>query len=114
MKGNQLEMTLLFDYYGDLLTEKQKTCFDLYYNQDLSLSEIAEQAGISRQGVHDTLVRAEAQLEQFEAAVGCIARAAAVQEAAERIEAAAASLKELPQARKDAETILRACEALKE
>lgn len=110
MKGNQLEMTLLFDYYGDLLTEKQKTCFDLYYNQDLSLSEIAEQAGISRQGVHDTLARAEAQLEQFESVLGCVARAAAVQRAAETIERACAQLPDLPQT----ETILRSCRVLKE
>ena len=110
MKSDQLEMTLLFDYYGDLLTEKQKTCFDLHYNQDLSLSEIAEQAGISRQGVHDTLVRAEVQLEQFEAAVGCIARAQAVQRAAEKIDAACEQIRDLPQT----ETILQACEILKE
>ena len=114
MKGNQLEMTLLFDYYGDLLTEKQKTCFDLYYNQDLSLSEIAEQAGISRQGVHDTLARAEVQLAQLEAAVGCIARAQDVQRAADEIEAAAVRLRELPQAQNDVQTILRFCRALKE
>ena len=62
MKHSALEMTLLLDYYGELLTEKQKTCFDLYYNQDLSLGEIAEEAGISRQGVHDSLARAEAVL----------------------------------------------------
>ena len=60
MKSDALTMTLLFDYYGDLLTEKQRTFFDLHYNQDLSLSEIAEDAGITRQGVHDTLARAEA------------------------------------------------------
>ena len=62
MKQDAYAMTLLFDYYGELLTEKQKTCFDLYYNQDLSLSEIAEEAGITRQGVHDTLARAESVL----------------------------------------------------
>ena len=62
MKHDALTMALLYDYYGELLTEKQRTCFDLYYNQDLSLSEIAEDLGVTRQGVHDTLVRAEAQL----------------------------------------------------
>ena len=62
MKHDALTMALLYDYYGELLTEKQRTCFDLYYNQDLSLSEIAEDLGVTRQGVHDTLARAEAQL----------------------------------------------------
>ena len=57
MKQDAYAMTLLFDYYGELLTEKQKTCFDLYYNQDLSLSEIAEEAGITRQGVRYTGAR---------------------------------------------------------
>ena len=58
MKHDALTMALLYDYYGELLTEKQQTCFDLYYNQDLSLSEIAEDLGVTRQGVHDTLARA--------------------------------------------------------
>lgn len=57
MKHDALTMALLYDYYGELLTEKQRTCFDLYYNQDLSLSEIAEDLGVTRQGVHDTLAR---------------------------------------------------------
>ena len=43
-----LEMTLLFDYYGDLLTDRQKECFELRYYQDLSLGEIGEELGISR------------------------------------------------------------------
>ena len=47
-----LEMTLLFDYYGELLTEKQRACVDMRYNQDLSLGEIAQELGISRQGVY--------------------------------------------------------------
>ena len=62
MKQDALQMSLLLDYYGELLSQKQRTCFDLYYNQDLSLSEIAEEAGITRQGVHDTLARAESVL----------------------------------------------------
>ena len=81
MKQDKFSMTLLFDYYGELLTEKQKTCFDLYYNQDLSLSEIAAEAHISRQGVHDTLARAEALLENFEQKTGCVARDVHVRQA---------------------------------
>ena len=51
---------MLYDFYGELLTDRQKEFFDLYYNEDLSLSEIAENAEISRQGVRDVIVRAEA------------------------------------------------------
>ena len=59
MKATPLEMSLLFDFYGETLTEKQRELFDLYYNEDLSLSEIAEHAGITRQGVRDSIKRAE-------------------------------------------------------
>ena len=45
-----LEMTLLFDYYGELLTEKQRACVDMRYNQDLSLGEIAQELGVSQIG----------------------------------------------------------------
>ena len=53
MKNQTYRMTMLFDFYGELLTDRQKEFFDLYYNEDLSLSEIAENEGISRQGVRD-------------------------------------------------------------
>ena len=69
-----LEMTLLFDYYGDLLTERQRQCFDLRYNQDLSLSEIAQELQVSRQGVYDNLNRAEALLRNMEDKTGCVRR----------------------------------------
>ena len=47
MKNQTYRMTMLFDFYGELLTERQREFFDLYYNEDLSLSEIAENSGIS-------------------------------------------------------------------
>ena len=56
------ELILLYDYYGDLLTDRQKECFELRYNQDLSLGEIGQELGISRQGVFDNLSRTEALL----------------------------------------------------
>lgn len=61
-----LSFSVLFDFYGKMLTEKQQTIMDCYYNKDLSLSEIAENEGISRQGVHDSIKRAEAQLLDME------------------------------------------------
>ncbi len=74
MEGKKVHMALLYDFYGDLLTEKQRRLFDLYHNDDLSLSEIAELEGISRQGVRDVLVRAEAQLTETEEKTGIIRR----------------------------------------
>ena len=59
MKNQTYRMTMLFDFYGEVLTDRQKEFFDLYYNEDLSLAEIAENSGISRQGVRDVIVRAE-------------------------------------------------------
>ena len=85
MRSDALTMTLLYDYYGELLTEKQRGLFDLYYNQDYSLSEIASAAGISRQGVHDTLARAEELLEGYERSLGCIARDRLLQKALDTI-----------------------------
>ena len=69
-----LEMILLFDYYGDLLTDRQKLCLDMHYNQDLSLAEIAQEAGVSRQGVHDMLTRAAQRLFDMEEKLGMAAR----------------------------------------
>ena len=74
MKGKPLEMSLLFDFYGETLTEKQRELFDLYYNEDLSLAEIAEHAGITRQGVRDSIKRAEHVLGEMESKLGLVAR----------------------------------------
>ena len=67
--------TMLFDFYGDLLTEKQRECYDLHFNQDLSLQEIAEQYGASRQAVWDLVRRAEGVLREIEEKTGLVARA---------------------------------------
>ena len=64
--GKNLEISLLLDFYGDMLTEKQRDMVDYYYNDDLSLSEIAENEGITRQGVRDSIKRAEAQMMEME------------------------------------------------
>ena len=67
-------MALLFDFYGDVLTDRQKEFYDLYYNEDLSLAEIAENYGITRQGVRDVIVRAETILTDLEDKTGLIRR----------------------------------------
>ena len=66
MKNQAYRMALLYDFYGDMLTDRQKEFYDLYYNEDLSLAEIAENYGISRQGVRDVIVRAEAAMTEIE------------------------------------------------
>ncbi len=60
----------LLDYYGALLPERQRDALGLYYNDDLSLSEIADELGISRQGVRDAIKRGEAELSELENALG--------------------------------------------
>ena len=74
MKNQTFRMTMLFDFYGEILTERQKEFYDLYYNEDLSLAEIAENYGISRQGVRDVIVRAEAIMTEIEDKTGLLKR----------------------------------------
>ena len=88
MKNQAYRMAMLFDFYGDLLTERQKEFYDLYYNDDLSLAEIAENYDITRQGVRDIIVRAEKTLEDIEEKTGLIHRY-------HRTRATTATLKEL-------------------
>ena len=92
MKSDTFTMSVLFDFYGDLLTEKQKELFDLYYNEDLSLSEIAEHAEISRQGVRDTVVRAESALREIEDRVGLVKKYSGLEEKLRQIVSAAEAI----------------------
>ena len=87
-----LELTLLFDYYGELLTQRQRMCFDLRYNQDLSLGEIAQELMTSRQAVYDNLSRAEALLRNMEEKTGCVRRDRACRKAMEEISVQAEKL----------------------
>ena len=80
MKNQAYRMALLFDFYGDMLTDRQKEFYDLYYNEDLSMAEIAENYGITRQGVRDVIVRAEGILTELEDKTGIIRRFHKMQE----------------------------------
>lgn len=110
------ELTLLFDYYGDLLTQRQRECFELRYGQDLSLGEIGQELGVSRQGVHDNLNRAEDILLKMERKTGCVSRDMQCRKAARHIASLAADLAEHtdPDVCAVAQKILSAAKALEE
>ncbi len=111
-----LEMALLYDYYGGMLTEKQSECFDMRYNQDLSLGEIAETLGVSRQAVNDNLTRTESLLRRMEENIGCVRRHMKSRAAVEQIMEAAASLENAsdPAVAAALQRILAAAQILKE
>ncbi len=68
------DLAILIDFYGEMLTEKQRSFLEYYYNDDLSLSEIAENEGITRQGVRDAIKRAETQMLEMEQKLGMAKR----------------------------------------
>ena len=70
----KMRMSKLFDLYGGLLTAKQHQCLSFYFYDDLNLSEIADELGVSRQAVHDLLKRVEKTLEQYESKLNLLAK----------------------------------------
>ena len=76
----RMRLGRLFDIYGGLLTEKQRTSLGLYFYDDLSLSEISEELGVSRQAVHDLLKRVEQILERYETTLGVLTKEEALHE----------------------------------
>ena len=78
-------MALLVDFYGQLLTEKQRQAMELYYGDDLSLGEIAESLEISRQAVHDLVKRSGKILEEYETNLGLVQKHLAVKASLEEI-----------------------------
>ena len=121
MKNQAYRMALLYDFYGDMLTDRQKEFYDLYYNEDLSLAEIAENYGITRQGVRDVIVRAEAYMTEIEDKTGLIRRFLQMRQHLESIESAASEIRTInyrqyedPRLQELSEQISVAAAALKE
>lgn len=108
-----VEQTLLYDFYGELLTEHQKRIYENVVFNDLSLSEAAEEAGISRQGVHDLIRRCTRTLEGYEEKLHLIERFAQTRRQAEEISRLVQVYREKPE-----EALLsrieEICEAMKE
>ncbi len=84
--SKNLQISYLLDFYGDMLTDKQQEVMEQYYNDDLSLAEIAANLGITRQGVRDSIKRGEAILLELEQKVGFAGRYRAVSEGFSRLE----------------------------
>ncbi len=116
MKDNSVEMSVLFDFYGAILTPKQQAFFDYYHNNDLSLAEIAENEGITRQGVRDVLMRGERILRDMEHSLGLAGRLGGLQQAMQEIRADAQTICDVngrrvfnAEIRDRAENIIRLC-----
>ena len=88
----KVEVSLLLDFYKGLLTERQSEMMELYYNEDLSLSEIAENEGITRQGVRDAIKRAETLLFEMEEKLGFAKRFENLEEGLAKINSYAAEI----------------------
>ena len=115
--AKDLQVALLLDYYGALLTDKQRDFISLYYDEDLSLSEIAENEGITRQGVRDSIKRCEQQLFDFEKKLGLFKRFGELEKGLDEIAATAEKIQTNSQdnnIKQLAQDIIRTAGALKE
>ena len=86
MFEKNLEMSLLLDFYGETLSERKLGIMNLYYNEDYSLAEIADEIGISRQGVRELIKKSEAELSALEEKLGLAARFEELRALAENVE----------------------------
>ena len=85
MFEKNLNIGYLLDFYGEILSERKRSVLEFYYNDDLSLSEIADEIGISRQGVRDCIKKGEEELLFFEEKLGLARRFRGFEESAERL-----------------------------
>jgi predicted DNA-binding protein YlxM (UPF0122 family) len=95
LKIKNLEISLLLDFYGEILTEKQKEVVGLYYNEDYSLAEIGEKSQITRQGVRDCIKRGEATLIEMEKKLGLVKKFGAMQDSIDEISGAAVKIDDI-------------------
>ena len=103
MAEDRVMQSLLLDFYGELLTDKQRECCELHFNEDLSLAEIAEQCGVSRQGVWDNIRRAEQALREIEEKTGLVRRFTALRQGLGAAERHLAALEEsIPEEQRNA------------
>ncbi len=91
-----LEQTLLYDFYGELLTEHQRQVYEDVVLNDFSLSEVAENRGISRQGVHDMIRRCSRSLEEYESKLHLVEKFLTIRENVEQIRSLTREQKECP------------------
>ncbi len=89
MFEKNLELGYLLDFYGELLPERKRTVMDMYYNEDLSLAEVAAEIGISRQGARDIIKKAEEELFFYEEKLGLAKKLRSVERVASRLKAEA-------------------------
>lgn len=107
--NSKLEISLLYDFYGELLQSSQQKVVELYVNDDLSLSEAAELLGISRQGVRDSLTRADRKLNEYESKLGLVRAYRERQDRRDKIRGIIRSIRKDPAA---ADTLLTEIEEL--
>ena len=85
MHEKDLNISYLLDFYGELLSDRKRSVMEMYYNEDFSLSEIADEIGISRQGVRDIIKKSEDDLNFFEEKLGLSERLKQIEKKADKI-----------------------------
>jgi len=107
MFEKNLNIAFLLDFYGDVLSERKRAVLDAYYNDDLSLSEIASDEGISRQGIRHLIKKGEEMLEFYDAKLSLAERHGELSTVCESLEAIAERLDALPDGKGDAAELRR-------
>ncbi len=108
----RIALNWLMDFYGPLLTENRMRLLKLFCEEDLTLSEMAEEAGITRQGVHDALSKAQLQLEEYERKLGLVTRYRRLEDAIQDCRTALSQVTPTQETRGALEAARRALDAI--